>query len=300
MKVETLELGFLLFFHWNAIRVRPGILANSRHLPGHFDAGQAGSDLELVVLDLLRDYRLCKLTDDGELVAEIPVEHIEPIWQRDSCQTGAVCGDVAVVNVHHVRRFDEGVVEVLIGRIERVIDMELSTCFGKFAVDVDIAVEKRRVAPALVIGEQGVTCGGVAEASAAAAGTAGLPFHAICAPAAVHSGAAGAVHSVAVAGALHSGGGAGAVHSGGAAEAFHSDGSAAVHSVGGAGAVYSGTAVGVHSGIAGSVHSDVTGVAIHSDVTGGAVHSVTVRAGGDDPAHAPGGGIGCCNRGIGT
>src|SRR5579863_3323796 len=204
MKVETLELGFLLFFHWNAIRVRPGILANSRHLPGHFDVGQVGSDLELVVLDLLRDYRLCKLTDDGELVAEIPVEHIEPIWQRDSCQTGAVRGDVAVVNVLHVRRFDEGVVEVLIGRIERVIDMELSTCFGKLPVDVDIAVEKRRISSALVVSEQGVTGGGVAEASTAAAGTAGLPEHAIYATSGVDPvGVADALHSV-LASAVHS------------------------------------------------------------------------------------------------
>src|SRR5580700_11937985 len=97
---------------------------------------------------------LGELTDHRELVTEISIERLEPIWQSDGCQARAVRRDVAVIDVLHVRRLHERMIEVLICRIERVVDLERTTGFGKVSVDIDIALEKRRVASALLVGKQ--------------------------------------------------------------------------------------------------------------------------------------------------
>src|SRR5208283_1550395 len=98
-----------------------------------------------------RHHGLGELTDYRELITEVSIERLEPIWQGDGCQAGAVRRDVTVVDVFHIRRFHEGVVEVLVFRIERVIDFERPTSFGEVAVDVDIANEKRGIASGMLV-----------------------------------------------------------------------------------------------------------------------------------------------------
>jgi hypothetical protein len=62
----------------------------------------------------------------------------------------AVGRDIAVVNVHHDGRFDEGVIEIFVRGIKRVIDLERSGSFGEVAVDVHVTVEKSGSARAAV------------------------------------------------------------------------------------------------------------------------------------------------------
>src|SRR5262245_28440465 len=76
--VAALGLGLVLF-NGDAMRVGPGILAYSGHLPRNLDAGNAGPDSEAVVADLSCNDGLGKLPDDGELVAVVAIECLEPI-----------------------------------------------------------------------------------------------------------------------------------------------------------------------------------------------------------------------------
>src|SRR6185369_17294122 len=84
--------------------------------------------------------------DHRELVAVVPVERAEPGGQLDHRLALRVGGDVAVVEVHHVRRLDEGVIEILVGRVERVVDLERAARFRERADDLDIAAEIAREA----------------------------------------------------------------------------------------------------------------------------------------------------------
>src|SRR5215471_5501434 len=104
--VASLGLRFVLVDR-DAMRVGPGILTYSGHLPRNLDAGRAGSDGEAIVADLSGNDGLGKLPDDRELVAKVAIEGLEPIRQSDDCLSGGVCGDVAVIDVHHVWRLDE-------------------------------------------------------------------------------------------------------------------------------------------------------------------------------------------------
>src|SRR5579863_8231969 len=170
----------LRFLHLdrNAVSVSPRILANAGDLPGDSHAGTPAANLELVVGQLLGDIDRSKATNTSELVAEIAVQHAEPVRHLDSCLTVCVQRGHAVIDVLHVRRLDERMVEVLICWIERVIDFERTTCLREVAIDVDIAVEKRRVAAVLLVGKQSVSSGGVVKSSAHAAGALGLTVHA--------------------------------------------------------------------------------------------------------------------------
>jgi hypothetical protein len=102
-------------------------------------------DEESIVHDLRCDDRLREVSDDGELVSEIPVERFEVRGQLHGRLTLPVRRDEAVVDVHHVRQFDEGVGEVLVRRVERMVDLERSRRFLEVAGDVHLALEIPRV-----------------------------------------------------------------------------------------------------------------------------------------------------------
>jgi len=57
-----------------------------------------------------------------------------------------------------------------------MIDLEGTTSLGEGAIDVDIAIEKCRVAAVLLVGKYRVASGGVVKSSAHAAGLAACPY----------------------------------------------------------------------------------------------------------------------------
>jgi hypothetical protein len=69
------------------------------------------------------------------LVAEITIQGFKVIGQRYRCRAVFIGDHIAVVNVHHVGGFDEGVVEILVRRIERVVDLERATAFADASAD---------------------------------------------------------------------------------------------------------------------------------------------------------------------
>jgi len=126
----------LVFFHLDAVRVGVGVLANSRHLPGDFHVRFICADGELVMADFRRHDCVRKQSDHSQLVAEVAVEGFEPVGQRDDRQPRAVRSDVAVVDIPHVGRFDEGVVTILVRRIERMVDFERAGGFAQRPGDI--------------------------------------------------------------------------------------------------------------------------------------------------------------------
>src|SRR5205085_1671088 len=91
--------GRLVLRDRDAVGVRKRVLPNAGHLPGDLDARFVGFDREAVSRDLPGDDRLCKLTDDGQLVAEIAVERGEVVGKLDDGIAVGVRRHVAVVHV---------------------------------------------------------------------------------------------------------------------------------------------------------------------------------------------------------
>ncbi len=143
MEIETAFKLRLLLFDGNAMGIGPGVLTDAGHLPGNLHVGFVRLDTESTVSNLTGHDGLRELADDSELIAEIAVQGFKPIRQMNYGIALRIGDHVAVVDVHHVRRFDEGVVEVLIGGIERVIDLERTAGFGEFAVNIHVSVEPR-------------------------------------------------------------------------------------------------------------------------------------------------------------
>src|SRR5215467_16391014 len=125
MEIEATLAGILLFFDDERMGLGEGILADSGNLPGNVDVRLSGLDGELVVGNPPADDGLSELPKHGELIAEIGVDGLEPVGETNFSVALSVGSDVAAVYVHHFRRLDGGVIEVLIGRIERVIDLEV-------------------------------------------------------------------------------------------------------------------------------------------------------------------------------
>src|SRR5579862_1170034 len=142
MDVVPLVVLRLVHFHLNAMRVSPRILTDARNLPRDLYLRFAGLDSETAVGDFQRDDGLRKLTDHGELITEIRVERFKPRGHRDDSRAAPVGGDVAVVDVFHVERFDEGVVKILVGWIEWMIDFKGAAGFAEAAVNADLTVEE--------------------------------------------------------------------------------------------------------------------------------------------------------------
>src|SRR5580698_3928151 len=155
MEVVTLVLRRFVHFHLDAVRVGPGILTDSGYHPGHLHARFAGFDCETAVGDFCCDDGLCELADHGELIAEIGVQCLEPRGHADYGCPAAVGDDSPVVDIHHVGRFDEGVIQVLVSGIQRVIDFEGAAAFAERAVNLHIAEEIAGIAlgPAAALDE---------------------------------------------------------------------------------------------------------------------------------------------------
>src|SRR5580698_5076807 len=161
MQVGSSFLLRLQLLDRNAVGIGPGILPDPGHLPGDFHARFSAGDLEAIGLHSLGDVNRGKAIKARKLVAEVTVQLLKPLGKRNDRLTTPVKSYVAVVDVHHVGRFDEGVVEVLIGRVERVVDLERSSSLGQIAVHVDVAQKKRRETAALILGKQSISRRGV-------------------------------------------------------------------------------------------------------------------------------------------
>jgi hypothetical protein len=62
--VALIERRFV-YFHLDAMRVGPSVLADAGYLPGNFHSRLAGLDGEAAVVHFCRDDGLCKLADHG-------------------------------------------------------------------------------------------------------------------------------------------------------------------------------------------------------------------------------------------
>src|SRR5207247_11369840 len=59
-----------------------------------------------------------------QLISEVAIERAEPARQNDCGDTGRVERDDAVVDIHHVGRLDRRMVEILVFRIDRIIELD--------------------------------------------------------------------------------------------------------------------------------------------------------------------------------
>src|ERR1700733_318391 len=141
MNVVTLVPLRLVHFHLDAMRIGPGVLTDAGDLPGNLHPGFAGLDGKAAVRHFYCDDSLRELADHRQLITEIGVESLEPRGHGDDGCATAVGDHVAVVDVHHVGRFDEGVVEIFVRGIEWMIDLKGAAGFAERASNIHVAIE---------------------------------------------------------------------------------------------------------------------------------------------------------------
>src|SRR6266849_2966409 len=123
MYVRTALGGGLVFFYSDAMRVGISIVADARNLSGDFRTSLPARDPELVAVDFFGDIEFgLRCSNGGQQVAEVAVQGLKPIGEANQCLAFRVQLGDAVVNVHHVRTFDEGVGERFVGWIKWVIN----------------------------------------------------------------------------------------------------------------------------------------------------------------------------------
>src|SRR5437899_2861956 len=100
----------------------------------------------MIAGDFLRDVKRGILPNRRKLVSEILIQSLKPIRERDNGLTVRSEDDDAIIDILHVRALDEGVIEVLVGRIERMINLERPSSFAQRPDNLDIAREMARFA----------------------------------------------------------------------------------------------------------------------------------------------------------
>src|SRR3982074_3489138 len=96
----------------------------------------------MVVGDLLGNVKRREAADAGELVTEIFVKRAEPARQLHDYLAAALERRHTIIDVFHVGRLDKGMGEVLVGRVEWMIDLEGAAAFAECAGDFDVALKK--------------------------------------------------------------------------------------------------------------------------------------------------------------
>src|SRR5579859_8238851 len=134
VQIDPLFCAWLVLLDRDAVGIGVGVLAYAGHLPGNLASGRATGDLEMIVGYFIRDIKIWTWRPDGcELIAEVAVQGAEPVRQCDHSLALAIESNHAIVDIHHVGALDEGVVEVFVGRIERMIDHKRPSSLGKRA-----------------------------------------------------------------------------------------------------------------------------------------------------------------------
>src|ERR1043165_2349966 len=124
MNVLTLIVGLLLYFHLHAMSIGISVLANARHLPAYLHVWLIGLNYKCIALHLFLHNGLGKGSDHRELVVEVLIQRIEIGWHCNSSISVSISNNVAVVDVHHIRTLHEGMIEILVGRIKRMVNLE--------------------------------------------------------------------------------------------------------------------------------------------------------------------------------
>src|SRR5437764_3844201 len=97
----------------------------------------------MIIVHLLRDIDIgCQCSDSVKLVTEILIQGAEIIWHGHHRFTLFIQGHGAVIDVLHVRRLNKGVVEVLVSRIQGVIDLERAATLSEIAIYLNVAAEQ--------------------------------------------------------------------------------------------------------------------------------------------------------------
>src|SRR5215213_914478 len=150
-------LMFILFCFEGALP-HHFVRAHSGHLPRDFDVRRSGLDRKAVIANFVRDDCLRECADDRELVAEVAVQSLEPLRKSDYGLAVRARYHIAAVDVEDFGGFNRGVKEVLIFRVERVIDLEvLRACHVEIAAhsemlrDANVPLEDSRSAPGCAV-----------------------------------------------------------------------------------------------------------------------------------------------------
>jgi hypothetical protein len=143
IQIRSTFLRRFLLLDRNAVSVGPRVLPDAGDLPRDLHVRFVTLDGEPVIGHLAGHDGLRELSHNCELIPEIAVEGFEPLGQGNDGFAGSVGGHVAVVDVHHVGRLHESVIEVPVGGIERMVDLERATFLMEIAVDFHFSVEPR-------------------------------------------------------------------------------------------------------------------------------------------------------------
>src|SRR5579864_1653946 len=135
LRTETKDVGMqvatslgprFFYFDGSAVRIGPSIMTDAGHLPGDLGTGLPACNAKAVAGDLFRDVQIgARSADRGQLIAEVPVQGLEIAGEFDPGFAVSIQHGHAVVQVLHIRRFNVGVHQILVGWIERMVNLEI-------------------------------------------------------------------------------------------------------------------------------------------------------------------------------
>jgi hypothetical protein len=171
MQVVPLLLLRFVLFDRHAVGVGPPVLPDACELPADFHPGLASGDGKAIVLQLLCDIDGSIAPQTSQLVADIGVERLEPGGQMHLGLSVGIQRHHAIVEVLHVGRLDKRVGQVLVGRVQRVVDLEAAPVLQQRAMHHDLAGKLPCVAvgSAGAADDAGAAAGGAVDADAAVA-----------------------------------------------------------------------------------------------------------------------------------
>src|SRR5437868_338670 len=178
MQISSLVFSRFFLLHRYSVSDCPWIPPYSSYLPRDSDPRLVGFDCELVVIYFLPHNCLRKLANHGQLVAKVLVESFKVVRQRDSCLTVGISGDITVMDVKHVRGLDERVAEVLVFRVEGMVNHEATAALENSAGDrevsgdADTAIEEARKAGARAFAKHPCSAGAIGVTNYATVGCA--------------------------------------------------------------------------------------------------------------------------------
>src|SRR6266849_154145 len=124
MQISTLFFLRLLLLYRYAMSVGVLIVTGPSNLPRDSHAGLSTADDKLIVTYFIGNINRRVLTNASQLIPKVLVQRFKPIRQLDYGAPASIQFDYAIVDIFHVRRFDERMAQIFRIRMQRMINLE--------------------------------------------------------------------------------------------------------------------------------------------------------------------------------
>src|SRR5215831_418733 len=132
---------WLFFLNHDAMSIGISVVTDPSDLPRDSHSWPSSRDKETIAFNFTGHIYQRRTPNRSKLIAKILVQRLKIIRQRHLSPALAVQDHHAIVDVLHIRRLHKRMLQILMSRIEWVVNAERTPCLREKSIDGQVAID---------------------------------------------------------------------------------------------------------------------------------------------------------------